>query len=314
MRASVLIGAHNEGSRLWRTVESILESGIGKSAEIVVADDASSDDSVSELKKRFPQIVVVEQPERSGVSSTRGLAVRQARGDTLVFLDGHTKPGRGSIERLVSSVERTSGKAIITPRIEGLDGETWKSLPQQLVSGYALDLETFDSWWISEKKMKEVKVGGQTYFESPALVGCSLAVSRDLYDHLWGFDVHMRQYGVEDLDFALKAWLMGSRVLHDPEATVAHRFQHLFSGYEVGAEYPLANQIRSARKNFTQSAWEEWVERAQENNRKRLADHPEGLWARAWEIFQKDRASAEQERSHLMAKRVRDEFWFARRF
>jgi glycosyltransferase involved in cell wall biosynthesis len=158
MRASVLIGAHNEGSRLWRTVESILESGIGKSAEIVVADDASSDDSVSELKKRFPQIVVVEQPERSGVSSTRGLAVRQARGDTLVFLDGHTKPGRGSIERLVSSVERTSGKAIITPRIEGLDGETWKSLPQQLGSGYALDLETFDSWWISEKKMKEVKV------------------------------------------------------------------------------------------------------------------------------------------------------------
>jgi GT2 family glycosyltransferase len=314
MRTSVLIGAHNEGSRLWHTVESILESGMGKDAEVVVADDASTDGSSAELRRRFPQIVVVDQRERSGVAATRGLAVRQARGETLVFLDGHTKPGRGAIDRLVSSVERTSGKAIVTPRIEGLDDKTWKSLPQQLGSGYALDLETFDSWWLSDKKMKEVKVGGQTFFESPALVGCSLAVSRELYDKLWGFDVHMRQYGVEDLDFALKAWLMGARVLHDPEATIAHRFQHLFNDYEVGAEYPLANQIRSARKNFTQTVWEEWVERARENNRKRLAGHPEGLWARAWEIFQQDRVSAEHERAYLMSHRIRDEFWYAKRF
>jgi glycosyltransferase involved in cell wall biosynthesis len=43
MRASILIGAHNEGSRLWRTLDSILESSDKLDAEIIVADDGSTD-------------------------------------------------------------------------------------------------------------------------------------------------------------------------------------------------------------------------------------------------------------------------------
>ena len=314
MRASILIGVHNEGDRLWKTVESVLET-IGRlDAEVLVSDDGSTDGSVSELKRRFPRIAVVEGGPRIGVGAARGLGADRARGNVLIFLDGHTKPEAGALERLVSSVEKTRGEAVITPQIVGLDEASWKSLPQQIGHGYALDLETFDSWWLPLKKMREVKEAQRTFFESPALVGCALAVSRELYDRLWGFDPHMRQWGNEDLDFALKAWTMGARVLHDPEATVAHRFQRDFADYEVNAEYPLANQIRSARKHFTQSVWEEWVTGAAQQQRQRLKGHPEGLWASAWEIFQKDRASAEHERIYLLARRTQDEFWFAKRF
>ena len=314
MRASILIGVHNEGERLWKTVESVLETMGKLDAEVLVSDDGSTDDSVSELKRHFPRIAVVEGGPRIGVGAARGLAADRARGNVLIFLDGHTKPEASALERLVSSVEKTNGEAVITPRIVGLDEASWKSLPQQIGHGYALDLETFDSWWLPLKKMREVKEARRTFFESPALVGCALAVSRELYDRLWGFDPHMRQWGNEDLDFALKAWTMGARVLHDPEATVAHRFQRDFADYEVNAEYPLANQIRSARKHFTQSVWEDWVTRAQQQPRLRLKGHPEGLWASAWEVFQRDRPSAEHERAYLLSHRVQDEFWFAKRF
>jgi len=84
--------------------------------------------------------------------------------------------------------------------------------------------------------------------------------------------------GNEDLDFALKAWTMGARVLHDPEATVAHRFQRKFADYEVSPEYPWPTNP-AARKHFTESVWEDWLARAQERNRRKLKNHPEGLWA-----------------------------------
>ena len=314
MRASVLVGCHNEGDRLWRTVESILGT-IGKlDAEVVVSDDGSTDGSIAELRRHFPHVVVVSQNERVGVAAARCLAAGRARGDVLVFLDGHTRPEEEALERLVVSVEKTKGEALVTPRIVSLDETTWRSQTQQSSHGYALNLETFDSWWLPLKKMKEVKEGGGTFYESPGLVGCAVAVSRQMYDRLWGFDQHMRQWGNEDLDFALKAWTMGARVLHDPEATVAHRFQRKFADYEVSPEYPLANKIRAARKHFTESVWEDWLARAQERNGRKLKNHPEGLWASAWGIFKEDQKSAEQERRHLLSHRLHDEFWYAKRF
>jgi hypothetical protein len=211
-------------------------------------------------------------------------------------------------------VEASGGNAVITPQIVGLDEGTWQVLPHQTGNGYAMDLETFDSWWISLKKMKEVKLGKHTLYESPAFVGCAVAIDRKLYDRAWGFDAHMRSWGNEDLDLALKVWTLGGRVLHDPSAVVAHRFQSFFENYTVSAEYPLANHIRSARKHFTQSMWEDWLERAQQRNTKKLWGHPEGIWARAWEVFQQDRQSAEHERAYLLGRREKDEFWYATRF
>jgi GT2 family glycosyltransferase len=314
MRASVIVGAHNEGERLWKTVDSIFDSSPRLDFELIVANDASSDDSINEAQHRFPRIIIVSHKKREGVAATRVLAAGHARGDVLIFLDGHTRPEPGSLERLVQDVEASGGNAVITPQIVGLDEGTWQVLPHQTGNGYAMDLETFDSWWISLKKMKEVKLGKHTLYESPAFVGCAVAIDRKLYDRAWGFDAHMRSWGNEDLDLALKVWTLGGRVLHDPSAVVAHRFQSFFENYTVSAEYPLANHIRSARKHFTQSMWEDWLERAQQRNTKKLWGHPEGIWARAWEVFQQDRQSAEHERAYLLGRREKDEFWYATRF
>ena len=67
MRASLIIAAHNESDRLWRTVASCVETSAGLDCEIVVADDASWDGSVEEMQRRFPQARVVRHVERKGV-------------------------------------------------------------------------------------------------------------------------------------------------------------------------------------------------------------------------------------------------------
>ncbi|HUY88538.1 MAG TPA: glycosyltransferase [Pirellulales bacterium] len=314
MRASIIVASHQEGERLWRTLASCFETTAGFDREIIVADDASFDGSVEEASRRFPQIRLFRNDERQGASPTKALGARHARGETLVFLDGHTKPEPGAIQRLVEDIEQLKGEAIVTPAIAALDVPRWKNAASQIGHGYFLDLEEFHCGWLPLGELRGVWKGSRKFYESPALIGCALAVGRELYESLGGFDSHMRYWGVEDLDFGLKSWLMGCPILHDPDAVIGHRFRAAFDNFSVPMEHLLANQLRMARKNFTEATWSDWVDRCRARHVGRIADHPEGLWALAWESFQADRASVEHERTMLLGHRRRDEFWYAERF
>lgn len=180
MRSSILIAAHNEGEALWQTIRSCVETCAGLDYEIVLADDASVDDSVEEARQRFPQLRVVRHDERRGAAPTKHLGAREARGDVLVFLDGHCKPEQGAISRLVQGVEETKGNAIVTPAIAGLDVRRWQNSPAQVGHGYFLDLEKFACGWLPLGEFRVVDAGRRRFYESPALIGCVLAVSHDL--------------------------------------------------------------------------------------------------------------------------------------
>ena len=63
---------------------------------------------------------------------TKDLGARHARGDVLVFLDGHCKPESGAIERLVADVEQLAGQAIVIPSIPVAAGRAISGLRQAL--------------------------------------------------------------------------------------------------------------------------------------------------------------------------------------
>lgn len=312
--ASLILSAYNEGPLLTRTLSACTETIGDLDYEVIIADDASTDRSTEMLAEEFPMARIERHPVRRGASPTKVLGARQARGDVLVFLDGHCKPEHGAIERMVSTVRMLDGEAIVTPAIAALDPVSWRNAPNQIGHGYRFNLSTLRCAWEPMEAMAQAgEAGGLTLYESPALIGCAFAVSRELYERLWGFDAHMRSWGVEDLDLSLKCWLMGSRVLHNPEAVVGHRFQDSFT-QSVSPADVTTNELRLARKNFTETVWSAWVEARRSATPGALDGAVEGVWARAWHMFESDRASVEQERRHLMARRPRDEFWYAERF
>ncbi len=71
MRASIIIAAHNEGTRLRRTVESCLATAGKLDHEIIVADDASTDGSIDDVTRRTPRARIVRGEERKGASPTK---------------------------------------------------------------------------------------------------------------------------------------------------------------------------------------------------------------------------------------------------
>src|SRR5260370_29585621 len=92
VRASLIVASHNEGDALGNTLESCIASCGDLDYEIVVVDDASTDGSAEDIEQRFPLVRLHRQPERKGASPTKALGARQARGEVLIFLDGHCLP------------------------------------------------------------------------------------------------------------------------------------------------------------------------------------------------------------------------------
>jgi GT2 family glycosyltransferase len=275
---------------------------------VVVADDGSRDGSVEELQRRFPQVRLVRSARRRGCSPTKDAAARAARGKVLVFLDGHCKPEPGAIARLVADVERLSGRAIVTPSVPALSERRWRNSTSYVAYGFRFELETLNGSWMDLDDMDVYRgLRNRRMYKSPNFVGCCVAMSRGLYEKLWGFDPDMRCWGSEDVDLGLKAWLMGYPVLHDPRSVIGHRFRVAFDNYSVPMPHVAANTLRMARKCFTDPVWKDWLRRAK-------ARHADWPWEKAWRIFASRRASVERERSYLMRNRVRDEFWYAAEF
>jgi GT2 family glycosyltransferase len=302
-RASLIIAAHNEGVRLERTVQACVQTSADLDCELVVVDDKSTDGSVSELRGKFSQVRLVSHARRRGGPAAKDLGARSARGDVLIFLDGHCKPEPRALAKLVDDVQEHDGKAIVTPRVPALDPVSWENSSKQVGHGFHLDLLTLHQKWIG---LAQLRPRGR-FYKSPALIGCCMALTHDLYDQLWGFDSGMLSWGTEDIDLGLKAWLCGNPVLHDPEATIGHVFQSSLGRYEVPEAHVLVNHLRLARKNFGDAAWHDWLEHS------RMRQSAE-LWQAGWELFQRDRESVERERDYLLARRAHDEYWYARSF
>lgn len=304
LRASIIIPAYNEGAFLARTVASTVACiDHLDDWEIVVADDASTDGSVDEARRVWPDLRVARFDERQGCPATKDLGARAAGGRIFVFLDGHCKPEPCSLERLFEDIDELGGTAVVTPRIPALDPETWTNGMDFVGHGFRFDLEEMACDWVP---LGSLTPRGR-FFETPAAVGCCLAMSRDLYDAAGGFDRDMIEWGAEDNDFSLKVWLLGYSILHDPAPVIGHRFRSSFDNYTVAPETVIANQMRMGRKNFADSTWEEWQERA----RGRIDTE---TWERSRRIYLERAASAEREGEDLRGRRKRDEVWYAERF
>jgi glycosyltransferase involved in cell wall biosynthesis len=303
MHVSIVIASYNEGRRLSQTVHSCLASiRTDLKFEIVVADDGSTDGSADQVMG-LPFVKVVRNQSREGPAGGKDLGARHAIGKILVFLDAHCKPEVGAIEKLASDVAIVGGQSVVAPRIAVLDIDSWQNRLDHCGNGIALNLGGLEEQWVPLKTLRRYR----SFYVSPNLAGSCLAVTRSLYFELGGFDRQMRSWGSEHSDFGLKAWLSGHRVLNDIDAVVGHRFQGEIKHYPVPPPQILANQLRLARKHFSDPLWADWLPRFQ------VGKDPD-VWGDAWRIFAQGSGSLESERAELSLQRVHDEFWYADEF
>ncbi|MBS0560557.1 MAG: glycosyltransferase [Proteobacteria bacterium] len=280
---SVVIPTLNEGSLLAMTTNSILAGTRGAEYEIIVVDDGSTDGS-TDFYLRYPNPHVrVVRGGGLGVARARNLGAAAARGEYVVFLDGHCRVSPNWLARFA--------EALSVPDV-AVVGPTFTKLAQPTPRGCGM---FWADWALSQHWFEPLD--REPPYQVPLTTGACQAFRRDVFMAIGQYDDGFTRWGSEDVEICLRAWLLGYRVAVDPAVTVAHHFRES-RAYEVDDVEITFNFLRMLHMHFSAPRIARVIAR--------LGNNP--FVAPALEMIEASDVFAV--RAELDASRTRDDGWF----
>lgn len=240
--ATVVVPNYN-GARLLPVVLGALRGQSFGDFEVIVVDDASTDDSVAVIERDFRDVRLIANRRNGGFVQACNTGAAAARGKIIVLLNSDTEPEPDWLKELVSAIVANPQAAIVTSKILLFDRRDTLHTTGDLlgVDGiprnrgvWQVDRGQFDDW-------REVFSG----------CGGATAYRRDVWQALGGFDESFWMY-LEDADFGFRAQLAGYAAVFAPQARVYHHLSA--SGGDVLASYYVGrNTIWMIAKNMPRS-------------------------------------------------------------
>ncbi|MDQ3818990.1 MAG: glycosyltransferase [Acidobacteriota bacterium] len=194
---SVIVPVYNGGRYLERCLDALVASSY-PSYEVIVVDDASTDDSAEIARRKG--VTLIEMPKQTGQSAGRNAAAERARGRILFFVDADVVVRPETISRVASDFNEN-------PDIAALFG--------------SYDDEPAEKNFLSQyKNLQHHFVHQQGNREASTFwTGCG-AVRREVFQNLGGLNRDWRC--VEDIEFGYRLRQAGHRILLDKELQVKH--------------------------------------------------------------------------------------------
>jgi len=106
MKISVVVPMYNEGDHAHTVVQSIVEQSISADVEILVCDDASTDDTGAILEQlSYETLRVLHNRTNRGIANTLSRLTSEASGEYLIRIDGDSKLQPGGLESLYTELK-----------------------------------------------------------------------------------------------------------------------------------------------------------------------------------------------------------------
>ena len=208
---SVVVVNWNAGRALDRCLAS-LEADAAGGTEVVLVDNASTDDSTAAATRARPWVRVVASPANVGFARGANTGAATAGGDVLVFLNPDAVVEPGALARLCDALAADPRAGIAGGGLRDEDGAWQPAAARFGVLAHLLGDTTLGR--LRQRRRTDVHAVDWVY-------GTFVAVRRPVFDALGGFDGSYFLYG-EDLDFCHRAHALGWRTLHVPAARATH--------------------------------------------------------------------------------------------
>ncbi len=189
---SVIIPAHNEGKYIAGTIESVLRNGYRGRIEITVINDGSTDNT-EDVLKTFGRKIRVIKTSHVGKSAAMNRALRTAKHDIVVTVDGDTRLGDGALSRLVAPHRN--------PDVAATSGSVRVGNPRGILGMF----QRIEYFQISLFRSLCGRVGGMIY-----TAGTLSAFKKSVLMESGGFS---RNVLLEDIDLACRLLAKGKRVV-----------------------------------------------------------------------------------------------------
>lgn len=202
---SIIIPNWNGVDLLEKHLPAVIAAAAG--AEIIVADDCSTDDSVRLVKQRFPRVRVVAKNLHEGFASTVNAGVDAAKGNIVLLLNTDVEPEKGFLQPLLSHFtdetvfavgclekSRENGSIVLRGRGQA----RWK---KGFYTHWRGEIDKADTAWVS---------------------GGSGAFRKSIWEKLGGMDSLFNPFYWEDIDLSYRALKAGYRLVFEPKSIVEH--------------------------------------------------------------------------------------------
>ena len=224
MQLSIIILNYNVRYFLELCVLSVQNAIQNSDAEIIVIDNNSQDDSCEMMKKRFPNIKLIENKENSGFPKGNNIGVAAAKGEYICILNPDTVVAEDTFSKVLAFAKKQKELGIVGVKL--IDGtgnflpESKRGIPTPFVAFtkitglYKILPKTFGEYYaqhLSENQTGKVDI----------LVGAFMLMKRDLYLEIGGFDENCFMYS-DDIDLSYMALKKGKTNYYFHETSVVH--------------------------------------------------------------------------------------------
>lgn len=193
--------------------------------EIIVVDNASTDDTVGMLRAEFPRVLCIASEKNLGFAAGNNLAANVARGRYLLLLNPDTTVSSGALDKLVAYADAHPDIGALGPELQNPDGShqrsCWRGFP-------GLGMAFADALYLW-------KVPGLGFAASSEyrpdelleprtvdhLLGACMLIRRAAWAQVGALDENYFLF-LEETDWCLRAQRAGWRSVYFPGASVIH--------------------------------------------------------------------------------------------
>jgi GT2 family glycosyltransferase len=204
---SIIVVNWNCEDLLARCLQSIADH-VSLRVETIVVDNASSDDSVSVVRARFPAVRLIALPENVGFSRANNVAIEVARGDHVLLLNPDTELRRGCVESLVAFLEERPRVGLVGPPLFDPDGSRQDSVLEFPTLGREFLRQTMLHRLVPGRAARTRPEGSRRV---EALTGAALCVRRACLEAIGPLDPRLFMF-YEDVDWCRRATDAGFEV------------------------------------------------------------------------------------------------------
>lgn len=113
---SIITVNYNQADYTCALLDSIRRQGF-RDVEVLVVDNASRENPAARIAEQYPEVRFLRSERNLGFAGGNNLAVREARGEYLFFINNDAEVTEGCIARLVGFLEKTPRAGIVSPLI-----------------------------------------------------------------------------------------------------------------------------------------------------------------------------------------------------
>ncbi len=220
----MVIPSCREGDELIRTIESINKSSVPEDSEIIIVENGSKGDIAGGLPRFSGGCLQTEFP--LGVHKARAAGAEMAAGENLVFLDAHMRVEKDFVTNIEKALSTTPDALLCSASRSTNAGSEWTI--------YGCQFHYKDGQFAYSYNLKEPV---SSIYEVFMPTGACYAMRRSTYEHIGGFPLLFRTWGVSEADLAVRAWLTGKHVVCCKELTTYHKYREQFpysvQSYEI---------------------------------------------------------------------------------